>query len=257
MESFEPRVHELVDDLEAMVFGPRPEGEIPVHTGPWVKGLPGDDPAKCQVSAPDTITYPANALLYAIRNGLPLINDVPGLPVPGVPGGAKGNARLLAAILAMETIALVLPTIKPLTPEALKDFREELAPHVKPFRLAMLRLTKELNTGIASGATSEGIQRQAKFLAETDVYPKLAELDAVIQSPKKHWYRRGVDLAKDAPELAANFATMPMNLAIAKLLAKIAGTLADVRDEQSSTEEKIAKSGLYYLLKLRELGGRG
>ena len=57
MEQFEDGTHEVVDQLESMIFGPRPEGEIPVRTGPWVKGLPGDDPRAHQV--PDTITYPA------------------------------------------------------------------------------------------------------------------------------------------------------------------------------------------------------
>jgi hypothetical protein len=87
-------------------------------------------------------------------------------------------------------------------------------------------------------------------LVQTDVYPKLAELDAVIQNPHKHWYRRAVDLAK-SPELAANFATLPVGLAIATVLAKIVGVLAGVRDEQLSREKQVASTGLYYLLKLK------
>jgi hypothetical protein len=254
MEGFEPGAHEVVDKLEEMVFGARPEGQIPIHTGPWVKGLSGDDPARYQVSAPDTITYPANALLFANRKQLPLINDVPGLPVPGIPGDVKGNAKLLATILALESVALVLPKVKPLTPEALKDFREELSPYARPFRLAMLRLTKQLNAGIEHGATLPEVQKHAKFLVETEVFPNLAELEAVIQNPTKHWYRRAADLAKDAPEIAASFFTMPLHLAVAKLLAKLAGTLGDIRDDQVSKENLVTKSGLYYLLKLK---GRG
>jgi len=34
VEQFEPGVHEVVDELENMVFGPWPEGEIAIHTGP-------------------------------------------------------------------------------------------------------------------------------------------------------------------------------------------------------------------------------
>ena len=251
MERLEPGAHQVVDTLEEMVFGLRPEGIIPTYTSPWVKGLPGDDEAKCLIIAPDTITYPANALLFAMRKQLPLINDVPWMPIPGIPGEAKGNAKLLATILAMESVALVLPKIKPLTPEALKDFREELSPHVRPFRLAMLRLTKELNAAIEHGATFPEVQKQAKFLIHTDVFPKLADLDAVIQNPKKHWYRKAVDLAKEAPELAANFAKYRTPVALAKLLARFAETLRDVRDEQLSTEDQIARSGLYYLLKVK------
>jgi hypothetical protein len=254
MERLEPGTYQVVDTLEEMVFGPRPEGNIPIHSSPWVKGLPGNDEAKCQIIAPDTITYPANALLFATRNQLPLINDVPWLPVPGIPGEVKGNAKLLATILAMESVAFVLPKIKPLTPEALKDFREELSPHVKPFRLAMLRLTKELNAAIEHGATLPEAQKHAKFLVETEVFPNLAELEAVIQNPKKHWYRRAADLAKDAPVLVGNFFKLPMGVALTGVLIKILGTLVDIRDEQVSKDSLVTKNGLYYLLKLKERG---
>ena len=115
----------------------------------------------------------------------------------------------------------------------------------------MLKLAKELNVTIHAGASLGEVQTQARFLAQTDVYPKLAELDAVIQNPHKHWYRRAVDLAKAAPELAANFATLPVGLAIAKVLSKIAGVFADVRDEQLSREKQVASTGLYFLLKLK------
>jgi hypothetical protein len=79
----------------------------------------------------------------------------------------------------------------------------------------------------------------------------LAELDAVIQNPAKHWNRRAVDFAKDAPELAANFATLPTHLALTKCLPKIAGVLADVRYEQVPKNDQLARTGLYYLLKLK------
>ena len=256
VERFEPGVHEVVDELENMVFGPRPEGEIAIHTGPWVKGLPGPhDVLEFQVSAPDSITYPANALLFAARSGLPLINDVSGMPVPGFPEvDPKANARLLATILTMESVNLVLPKIAPLEPAALGDFREQLAPHLKPFRVAMLKLAKDLNAAIEAGASLTEVQKQAKFLVETEVYPKLAELDAAIKDPAKHWYRRMIDIAKAVPELAANFLTMPRSLAIAKFLGNAASVLGDTRDSQLSREQQTTRSGLYYLLKLRKAG---
>ena len=183
------------------------------------------------------------------------MNDVEWLPVPGIPTDPKANAKLLATILTMESVSLVLPRLKPLQPAALRDFRQELFPHVKPFRIAMLKLAKELNGAIQAGASLAEVQKQARFLVESDVYPKLVELDAVIQNPHKHWYRRAVDLAKAAPELAANFATLPASLAIAKVLTKVAGVLADVRDEQISRKEHATSTGLYYLLKLKAAGG--
>jgi hypothetical protein len=243
--------HELVDRLEEMVFGPRAEGVIPIHTGPWIKGFPGDDPLTYQVSAPDTITYPANALVFATKNDLPVVNDQEWLPVPGIPADPKSNAKLLATILAMESVRLALPNLSPLQPVALKDFREEIAPDVKPFRFAMLRLAKDLNDAISGGMSIADVQKEAKFIVETKVYPELGLLEGILKNPAKHWYQRVADAAKEAPELISNFFTMPTSMAVAKVLAKVAGVLADVRDEQREGEEQVARSGLNYLLKLR------
>jgi hypothetical protein len=151
----------------------------------------------------------------------------------------------------MESVRLVLPNLSPLQPVALKEFREEIAPDVRPFRLAMLRLAKELNDAISSGMSIADVQKEAKFLVETRVYPELGHLEGILKNPAKHWYRRAADLAKDAPELISNFFTLPTSMAVAKVLATVAGVLADVRDEQRQGEEQIARSGLNYLLKIR------
>jgi hypothetical protein len=249
--SIPDEAHEVVDRLEETLFGPRPEGEVAIRTGPWVKGFPGDDSLTYQVSAPDTITYPANALVFATKNNLPVINDQEWLPVPGIPVNPKSNGKLLATILAMESVRLALPNVAPLQPVALKEFREEIAPDVKPFRLAMLRLAKELNEAISSGMSIADVQKEAKFLVETKVYPELANLESILANPAKHWYRRAAELAKCAPELISNFFTLPASMALAKVLAKATGVLSDIRDEQRTGEEQVARSGLNYLLRLR------
>lgn len=107
------------------------------------------------------------------KTQLPLINDNPRLPVPGIPGNAKNNAKALAMILTIESVRLVLPKIKALTPEELREFRSETAELVKPFRLAMLRMAKDLNAAITSEMTLNEVQSHAKFLVETSVYPEL------------------------------------------------------------------------------------
>jgi hypothetical protein len=97
----------------------------------------------------------------------------------------------------------------------------------------------------------EDVQREAQFLVETSVYPQLHDLEGVLNDPGKPWYKRAVDLARAAPELAANFATMPKGIALAKLLGALAQVLGDVRDEKLDKEGRLARSGIYYLLKLR------
>jgi hypothetical protein len=44
--------HPLALDLEESIFGPRPEGNIPIKQGNFVKGLPGEHSIRSQVSLP-------------------------------------------------------------------------------------------------------------------------------------------------------------------------------------------------------------
>jgi hypothetical protein len=238
--------------LEEIVFGPMPENFIPVIHGNFFKGLPGDDAMEVQVNFPRWSSYCANALIYSMKNQIPLINDNPSLPVPGVPGQAKNNAKLLTTILTIESVRLALPKLKALTPEQLKDFRTETADYVKPFRLAMLRMAKDLNGAITSDITLREVQESAKFLIDTVVYPELSELERIMHDPGKPWYRRAVDLAKSAPEIVTSFSALPKNIALAMLFARIAGALADVRDEQRDKEHKLGRTGLHFLLKLKQ-----
>ena len=87
---------------------------------------------------------------------------------------------------------LALPKLKALTPEQLRDFRAETAEYVKPFRLAMLRMAKDLNSAITSEMKLEEVQQSAKFLIDTVVYPELKELEKIVHNPGKPWYRRAI-----------------------------------------------------------------
>ncbi|HYK16909.1 MAG TPA: hypothetical protein VEV37_02755, partial [Bryobacteraceae bacterium] len=214
----EPGAKELAFELERAIYGPPPKNFIPTISDGFAKGLPGGP--KAAVNGPGWITYPANALLYASRNGYVLVNDDPNLPMPGV-GGAdvKANAKQLATMMALESVSFVLPNIRPLSLPELAEFRSETKDLVRPFRRAMLRLSKDLNAAILSDASLSDVKREARFIAETTVAPELEQLKAELARPSQPWYRRVVDLATAAPSIAGAFATMPTSLAIAKALA--------------------------------------
>jgi len=128
--------------------------------------------------------------------------------------------------------------------------RKDLSKYARPFRLSLLRLAAELNKAISQTSSHEEILKAARFVVETEVHPSLVELREAIASPSKRWYNRAFDVAKQVPELATSFATMPINIAIAKVLTAIGSILIDVHSERS--KEAAARSGMYYLLKLRE-----
>ena len=242
----------LMKALEELVFGPPPPGFIPTPSLGFCKGFDfSENVIEHQVNAPSWLAYPANALVYATKHQIPLVNDST-MPVPCTPVPPKDNAKLLATILAIESVRLALPKLKPIAPRELQEFRAETAQYVKPFRTGMLRLAKELNAALTSDMRLYEVQRHAQFLVETTVYPQLQDLEAVLSDPGKPWYKRTVELARAAPELVTNFATMPKSIALAKVLGALAKTLADVRDEQLDKENRLARSSIYYLLKLRK-----
>jgi len=244
---------ELTLALEELVFGPPPKDFFPSPEMGFCKGIPALEghPIEAQVNAPSWLSYPANALIAASKNGWPLVNDNPSLPIPGLPqADLKANAKLLASMLTIESIRLALPRLRGLPAKQLQEVRFELAEHVKPFRLAMLKLSKELNAAITSGMDLSQIQKEAKFLAETSVYPELSDLRKTVEDPSRPWHRRAVDLAKNVPELVSAFATLPKSLAFAKLFASIAETLAGERDAEIERQKKIARSGLAFLLQV-------
>jgi hypothetical protein len=248
----EPGARHLAHQLEEAVFGPPPENFIPTVSLGFSKGLVGDQDAS--VNAPSWLSYPAGALLYAARTGATLVNDNPHLPVPGVNGGdVKANARQLATIMALESVRFLLPDIRPMSLEELAEFRTEVRGSVRPFRRAMLRLSKDLNSAILSEMSLANVQREARFLVETMVAPELEDLKSALARPSKPWHRRVTDLAAAAPELIGKFATLPPNLAVATTLAKIAGILADVRDAQLEREGIEKRGGFHYLLALDRL----
>jgi hypothetical protein len=115
----ENEAHPLMMALEELMFGPPPPGFIPTPSLGFCKGFHfSDNVVEHQVNAPSSLSYPANALVYAIKHQIPLVNDT-SLPVPGIPAAPKDNAKLLATILAIESVRLVLPTLKPLMPKEL------------------------------------------------------------------------------------------------------------------------------------------
>lgn len=229
----EPGALELARELELAIYGPPPENFAPMFSSYFAKGLPGLPGVhgqRASINGPSWVPYPANALLYAARNGCVLVNDNPNLPIPSV-GGAdlKANAKQLATMMALESVNFALPNIRPLSLPELAAFRAETKDLVHPFRQAMLRLSKDLNAAILSDATLNDVQKEARFIAETTVAPELEQLKAELARPSQPWSRRVVDLVTAIPSIVGAFATMPTSLAIAKALAKVTTILADSR----------------------------
>jgi hypothetical protein len=148
---------------------------------------------------------------------------------------------------------MVLPRMPVLRPEAIAELRAETKQQVRPFRLSLLRLAGDLNAMLASDAPMAAVQREAKALAETKVYPELQELRQILEDPGKPWHKRAIGFAKEAPDLAQSFITLPTHIALAKLFARFAVVLGDLRDDRLEKNEKMSRSGFHNLLRLPDV----
>ncbi|MGO8802256.1 hypothetical protein [Candidatus Binatus sp.] len=249
--TLERGAEELARELEILIFGVPPPNFIPLITSGYSKSLPGDPGAS--VNFPSWLTYPASALIYSAKHDLVLVNDKPEMPVPALGGiDLKDNARVLSTVLALESVRLVLPPLRALAPVEIAELRDISRGHLVPFRAAMLRLTKELNSAISATATIEEVRKHAEFLARTTVLPELMELRVFLEHPSRSGYVIAKEAVRSLPELVANFLQMDPLSASGRVLAKLAELLLDFRENRSRREEGLKRSGYYYLVKIGE-----
>jgi len=247
-----PEANKLVSALEDQIFGPPPAGVLRSYMPASHKGIDGID-RELSITYSNALHYPANAIVYAAQNQLPLVNDS-SLPVPALGGVSyKNNAKVLTSVLAMECLSLVMPTVPPLMPLQICQLREELKDTVQPFRAALARLAGRLNDGITEDASHEELLRLAQFLVATEVQPLLVELKYGVDVATKSFTAKTFDMVKHIPSVAGAFASMDPSMAIAHALAAVGGILSD--HQSGSSKASPAKSPMYFLLRLEQIAG--
>jgi hypothetical protein len=128
--------HRMVDDLYQAIHGPHREGWQPIFSNNHSKAMPGSEQA---ILYPGHYHYLAGAVLHSAQTGIPLLNDIPGLPVPFVEGAEGDGAKHLSAMLAIECVKLALPELPLLWPDDLMEFREDNRDALHVFRRSLLR----------------------------------------------------------------------------------------------------------------------
>ena len=94
------------------------------------------------------------------------------------------------------------------------------------------------------------IQKEARFICDTVVYPELEELKKYINDPTKPWYSRLTDLAKASPEIISSFFSMPKSIAVAQIIQKSCIALAGMAADNLNKYDTTTTNGYYYLLKI-------
>jgi hypothetical protein len=176
-----PIPNEMVHAVYQAIYGPPRPGFIPQFDTGHAKGLPGSDES---VIYPGHFHYLARAILESGKTNVPLLNDIPGLPIPGIQDVVPADdAKLLAGILAIECTKIALPPTPVLRIEDLMEFRANTA-LLGGFRRSMLRYAADLN-GKIKDLTYEDFEAKTKFFIETEIVPAMDELNATMNDPAR------------------------------------------------------------------------
>jgi len=238
----------MVQGIYDAIHGPPRPGFTPMFTTGHAKGLPGGDES---IIYPGTYHYLAGAIIHSAKTGIPLLNDIPELPIPGMPDLAPADdAKLLAAIIAIECTKLALPPTPLLRPEDLMEFRQANKELLRGFRRSMLRYAADLS-GKIEGLSREDFEVKTKFFVETQIAPAMDELNAVMNDPARPWHKRAIDTLKIIPEIGGAFITGGTSAALTKAITAGAAQFFVEVAAKGDKEEVLKRSGLTYLLRLK------
>jgi hypothetical protein len=175
--TLEPGAEDLTRVFEEAIYGPPPQGFTP--TPELGANFPALDD---QINTPSWLSYPPNAYLYAQKRGLPLVSDNQVLPVPERLVD-PANADLVAAHLAISSVATVLPAIRPFTAQEIMLARDALAVDINSFHAAMSSYVDDVRGLFESSATESDVARDTDYVAKTKVVPALQNLVSRVETP--------------------------------------------------------------------------
>jgi hypothetical protein len=239
----------MVSEIFEAMHGPPPPGFIPSFSTNHHKALAGSDE---HITYPGDYHYLAGAIIDSARRGIPLLNDLPGIPIPGIEDTTPvDKAKILSSIIAIECTRLVLPETPILHPADIMEFREANTVWLRGFRRSMLRYAADLNGKIA-GLSVEDFREKTRFFIDTEIAPAMDELRSAMNDPARPWFKRAVDAAKIFPSVAGAFLAGSPAAALAMAITKSAEQFFVEVAAHGDKKEALKRSGLYYLLKLEQ-----
>ena len=240
----------MVEQMYAEMWGPPSEKFVPMFT-PWHhKGVPGSEE---HLTYPGDYYYQAAALRKSGELSVPLISDMPGLPVPGATGDVTGDAKALSGFLALQTMSVALDGVPLLAPDDLMEFRDANTAALRAFRRAMLRYAGEWRDKLKE-LSPDDVAHETAFLVQTEIVPALDELRQLASDPARPWYKRAIDGIKVAAALTGACMIADREKAFGALLAAAAPMFFTEAEAKGDKSRKVRRSDLYYLLKLQRMG---
>ncbi len=94
----------------------------------------------------------------------------------------------IAALIAMQSIEMVLPATKPVNAEVILEAREKLSDHLPQFWSVMLKFSKEGKEIVKNSASIEEINHECRNLVDTNIRPVLIDLNEKMIKERRNWF---------------------------------------------------------------------
>lgn len=195
------------------------------------------------------------ALLCCEKEGAVPATSRPNTPIPVsllVTGNLTRAAGLQAAALAMQSLDLALPPFSTLKSHDILEARDKLKDQLIPFRSAMFALAPKVRSGITEGASFDELYKEAKYVAETTVLPRLGELSRRLKLERGTFWRKLIQrVGSELPSIALKWISGAGAAAAVDAARLAGGAAAQAVDNDKLAHQLLSNGGLGYLINVR------
>jgi hypothetical protein len=156
----------------------------------------------------------------------------------------------VAALIAMQSIEMILPGTKGVKPELILEARDKLSDHLPQFWSVMLKFSKEGKEIIKNAKSNEEANLECRNLVDTNIRPVLVDLNEKIMKDRKNWFYKILSPVGNA----LKFKVGNPNLTNLDLLTTSMSLATDVGVDYLNHKRKLNElkdeAGLTYLIQL-------
>ena len=154
--------------------------------------------------------------------------------------------------MAIQSLDLALPPFACLNAEDVLEAREKLKNELIPFRAAMFTLAPKVRSGIGANLSMGELYKEARYIVETDVLPRLVELKRRLEVERGTFWRRLIQKAgSHLPSIALKWASSS-GVSAAVDAVKLAGDASmDMIENEKLLHQLLTNGGLGYLVNLQ------
>jgi hypothetical protein len=187
------------------------------------------------------------ALLCCEKEGAVPATNRPTAPIPISLLRSRDLSRaagIQAGALAIQSLDLALPQFSTLESHDILEAREKLKDQLVPFRSAMFALAPKVRSGINSDASFGELYKEARYLVETDVLPRLDNLKRRLELERGTFWRKLIqNVGSQLPSIALKWIS-GSSAAAAVDAAKLAGGTAAQAIDNDKLAHKVKGSSL-------------